>query len=169
MSHYDKFRMYTDTTPEWEKKKRMKEALIEEWKAAEEKHAPSAKSLVDLLEEPLMTEEDAEEFIQDLCKLRQEAALQQLVDDAQDMGLYDDSSLVDLLNSPSPWDVVNNPKHYTTHPSGVECIQVTEHMGFCLGNAIKYLWRSGEKGKQTEDLKKAIWYIEREIQRLEKE
>jgi hypothetical protein len=49
-------------------------------------------------------------------------------------------------------DNVNHPEHYTTHPSGVECIQVTEHMGFCLGNAV-------------EDLRKAVWYIEREIAR----
>lgn len=67
-------------------------------------------------------------------------------------------------------DVVNHPKHYTVHPSGVECIQITEHMNFCLGNAIKYLWRAGDKHETPiEDLKKAKWYIEREIQRLEKE
>ena len=38
-------------------------------------------------------------------------------------------------------DPVNQPKHYTAHPSGIECIQVTEHMGFNLGNAVKYIWR----------------------------
>ena len=65
-------------------------------------------------------------------------------------------------------DMVNHPKHYTSHPSGVEVIQITEHMNFCLGNAIKYILRSELKGKQIEDLKKAIWYIEREIQRLSK-
>ena len=63
-------------------------------------------------------------------------------------------------------DNVNHPKHYTTHPSGVECIQITEHMGFNLGNAVKYIWRADLKGKQVEDLKKAIWYINREIQRI---
>ena len=62
---------------------------------------------------------------------------------------------------------VNNPKHYTNHPSGVECIQITEHMSFCMGNAIKYIWRY-ELKNGLEDLKKARWYIEREIQRLEK-
>ncbi len=56
-----------------------------------------------------------------------------------------------------------NPPHYKTHPSGVECITITEHMGFCLGNAIKYIWRADEKGRAIEDLKKAVWYIEREI------
>ena len=64
------------------------------------------------------------------------------------------------------YDPVNHPKHYTSHPSGVECIQVTEHMNFCVGNAIKYLWRAGEKGNHLEDLKKARWYIDREINRV---
>ena len=64
-------------------------------------------------------------------------------------------------------DVINNPKHYTNHPSGIECIQITEHMGFCLGNAIKYLWRSDLKNDAVEDMKKAIWYINREIERRE--
>ena len=62
-------------------------------------------------------------------------------------------------------DMVNHPPHYTVHPSGVECIQVTEHMGFCLGNAMKYIWRADEKGKAIEDLEKAKWYLEREIAR----
>lgn len=65
-------------------------------------------------------------------------------------------------------DPINNPKHYTSHPSGIECIQVTEHMSFNLGNAIKYLWRADEKGAPLEDLKKAAWYINREIQKREK-
>ena len=64
-------------------------------------------------------------------------------------------------------DPVNHPSHYTGHPSGIECIQVTEHMNFCLGNAIKYLWRAGSKGDAVEDLKKARWYVDREIARLE--
>ena len=62
-------------------------------------------------------------------------------------------------------DMVNHPRHYTSHPSGVECVQVTEHMCFCLGNAIKYIWRADEKGKAVEDLEKAKWYLEREIER----
>lgn len=56
-----------------------------------------------------------------------------------------------------------NPDHYKKHPSGVECIQVTEHMNFNLGNAVKYIWRAGLKADRLEDLKKAKWYIEREI------
>jgi hypothetical protein len=64
-------------------------------------------------------------------------------------------------------DPVNNPAHYTNHPSGIECIQVTEHMNFNRGNAVKYIWRCGDKGKPVEDLRKAIWYLEREIARLE--
>lgn len=66
-------------------------------------------------------------------------------------------------------DMVNKPPHYTSHPSGVECIEVAEHMSFCVGNAIKYLWRSGKKGDRVEDLEKALWYVNREIQRLKKE
>jgi hypothetical protein len=64
-------------------------------------------------------------------------------------------------------DLVNHPPHYTNHPSGIECIQITEHMNFCLGNALKYIWRAGEKGSKIEDLKKAQWYLNREIERLE--
>ena len=63
------------------------------------------------------------------------------------------------------YDSVNHPKHYKRHPSGVECITVTEHMGFCLGNAVKYIWRADEKGSAIEDLKKAKWYVEREIEK----
>lgn len=62
-------------------------------------------------------------------------------------------------------DVVNHPSHYTSHPSGIECIQITEHMGFCIGNAIKYLWRADLKNNALEDLQKAAWYIQREIDR----
>jgi Protein of unknwon function (DUF3310) len=64
-------------------------------------------------------------------------------------------------------DPVNHPAHYLSHPSGVECIQIVEHMSFNLGNAVKYIWRAGEKGNAIEDLRKAAWYIDREIQRLQ--
>ena len=65
-------------------------------------------------------------------------------------------------------DPVNNPKHYTGHPSGIECIQITEHMGFNLGNALKYIWRCDLKKDAIEDLKKARWYIDRELAKREK-
>lgn len=66
-------------------------------------------------------------------------------------------------------DPVNYPAHYTAHPSGIECIQITEHMDFCLGNAMKYLWRAGQKDGHptTQELRKAIWYVERKIAQLE--
>jgi hypothetical protein len=64
-------------------------------------------------------------------------------------------------------DAVNHPPHYTSHPSGVECIQVTEHMSFNLGNVVKYLWRADEKSAPLQDLKKAQWYLNREITRRE--
>lgn len=81
------------------------------------------------------------------------------------------SILKEVVNDP-----VNHPKHYTSDPSGVECITITRHRNFNIGNAIKYLWRAGlkidpyiedEKFKYTEDLKKAIWYINDEIKRIE--
>lgn len=65
-------------------------------------------------------------------------------------------------------DNVNHPKHYTSHPSGIECIDVTKHMDFCIGNAMKYLWRYEDKTNPIEDLKKAIWYIEKKIEMLSK-
>lgn len=72
-------------------------------------------------------------------------------------------------------DMVNHPPHYTSDPSGVECIQITRHRNFNVGNAIKYLWRAGLKkdgelsdtAKTIEDLYKSIFYIEDEIKRLE--
>lgn len=71
-------------------------------------------------------------------------------------------------------DNVNHPKHYTSHPSGIECITITRHYCFAIGNAIKYLWRAGlkkdasleDKQKEIEDLEKAIWYIKDRIKQL---
>lgn len=62
-------------------------------------------------------------------------------------------------------DPINHPAHYTSHPSGVECITVTEHMGFNLGNAVKCIWRADLKADAIEDLKKARWYIDRELKK----
>ena len=61
---------------------------------------------------------------------------------------------------------VTNPSHYRSHPSGVECIDIVRHLPFNVGNAIKYLWRAGDKGgpeKLREDLEKALWYIQDSI------
>jgi len=62
---------------------------------------------------------------------------------------------------------VNHPSHYTSHPSGIECIDVVQWMSYNIGNAMKYLWRFDKKNG-IEDLRKAIQYIEFEIARLEK-
>lgn len=62
-------------------------------------------------------------------------------------------------------DDVNHPQHYTSHPSGVECIQITEHMSFNLGNALKYIWRCDLKRDAIQDLEKAKFYLDREIAR----
>jgi len=63
-------------------------------------------------------------------------------------------------------DPVNHPAHYTSHPSGVEAIDITRHMNFNLGNAVKYVWRAGLKGDSIEDLQKARFYIEDEIKKI---
>jgi hypothetical protein len=64
---------------------------------------------------------------------------------------------------------IDHPPHYTRHPSGVECITVTEHMSFNCGNAVKYIWRADHKHESPlGDLKKARWYIGREIERIRK-
>lgn len=64
-------------------------------------------------------------------------------------------------------DEVLNPAHYTQHPSGIECIQITEHMNFNLGNSMKYIWRAGLKSSNpVQDLRKARWYLDREIERI---
>lgn len=62
-------------------------------------------------------------------------------------------------------DMINSPPHYTTN--GMECIDVSEHMPFCVGNAFKYVWRYKKKNG-VEDLKKALWYLRREISRDQK-
>ena len=64
-------------------------------------------------------------------------------------------------------EAVKHPAHYTSYP--VEVIELTEHMNFCRGNAVKYVARAGLKdpAKEVEDLRKAVWYLEREITRLE--
>ncbi|AVO24804.1 hypothetical protein SEA_DEBY_51 [Mycobacterium phage Deby] len=71
-------------------------------------------------------------------------------------------------------DMVAHPSHYTSSPAKcracghpIECIDITEHMGFCLGNATKYVWRCDLKHDAIEDLRKAIQYIEFEIARRE--
>ena len=63
---------------------------------------------------------------------------------------------------------INHPNHYKGVPN-IECIDVVEHFNFNRGNAIKYIWRADKKENEIEDLKKALWYIQREIERLEKE
>lgn len=60
-------------------------------------------------------------------------------------------------------DAVKHPSHYTSHPSGIECWDITRHMNFNLGNAFKYIWRCDLKGKPIEDLEKAVECLQDEI------
>jgi Protein of unknwon function (DUF3310) len=69
------------------------------------------------------------------------------------------------ISWPPPQGDPTNPSHYRSHPSGIECITITEHMSFCLGNAVKYIWRSPHSSTPETDLRKAIWYINRELKR----
>jgi len=63
---------------------------------------------------------------------------------------------------------VDHPAHYNSHPSGVETVKISERLSFNLGNAIKYLMRRKHKGRELEDLQKALWYAKREHERLSK-
>ncbi len=63
---------------------------------------------------------------------------------------------------------VNHPSHYNSHPSGIEAIFFCEVMEFNTGNSFKYIFRRGDKGNPKQDLQKAQWYINREIERLSK-
>jgi hypothetical protein len=115
----------------------------------------------------------------DVNKLEEEIAQLQVSSDAAGQGpdAYGKrSGSVNLLpgndipsgpsdNPPMPEDTIN-PAHYRRHPSGIECIEITRHMNFNVGNAVKYLWRYLDKGDPVENLKKAQWYIEDEIVRL---
>mgnify|MGYP000988766731 CR=1 FL=1 len=67
---------------------------------------------------------------------------------------------------PTSNDPVNHPAHYNNIP-GIECIKVVRHMNFNRGNAVKYIWRADDKGDPIENLRKAIWYLEDEIKRLQ--
>ena len=58
---------------------------------------------------------------------------------------------------------VDHPRHYTSHPSGIEAIEICQHMSFCLGNVMKYIWRADLKNNAMEDLRKAEWYLKKEI------
>ena len=61
-----------------------------------------------------------------------------------------------------------NPAHYQGFSNGAQVVDITEHLSFCAGNAIKYLARAGKKdpAKHVEDLEKAAWFVQREIQRV---
>lgn len=67
-------------------------------------------------------------------------------------------------------ELIDHPQHYGGADNPYEAIKVIEawQLGFNLGNAVKYVSRAGKKGDALEDLKKARWYLDREISRLER-
>ena len=73
---------------------------------------------------------------------------------------------IEQMNKP---DAINHPEHYGGSESTYEAIKVIEawDLGFNLGNVVKYISRAGKKGSKLEDLRKAQWYLNHEIQRLE--
>lgn len=73
-----------------------------------------------------------------------------------------------MIMKKDKFDPVQKPKHYNSHPSGIQCIEVTRHLNFNVGNAIKYLWRADHKNG-VQDLEKALWYVQDEIARLKGE
>ena len=86
------------------------------------------------------------------------------------------SLIVTDVPKPPVRDNVNCPSHYTSSNATcpncghrIECIDITRHMGFSLGNAVKYVWRCDLKNNVIEDLRKAVWYIQDEIDKREKE
>lgn len=66
-------------------------------------------------------------------------------------------------------DAVKNPSHYTSHPSGIEPIEITRHESFLRGNVLKYVMRAPYKGNELQDLLKAKRYLDWEIERVEHE
>ena len=58
-------------------------------------------------------------------------------------------------------DLINSPAHYTAHASGIEAIEICQSLDFCLGNAVKYIFRAGLKDPVLQDLHKAAWYLRR--------
>ena len=78
--------------------------------------------------------------------------------------------LVKIIEARINMSNVDHPVHYNEHPTGIECIEIIEHYTFNIGNAIKYLWRAGFKSSDPiEDLEKAVWYTQREIDKLKTE
>ncbi|ASR85558.1 hypothetical protein I5G80_gp088 [Mycobacterium phage Krueger] len=89
------------------------------------------------------------------------------------LGHYDEGTPVEVDESDDSGDMVNHPSHYTQGPPckgcgrPIECLDITEGMGFCLGNTVKYVWRCDLKHDAIEDLRKARVYLDREIARRE--
>jgi hypothetical protein len=66
-------------------------------------------------------------------------------------------------------DAVRHPKHYNSHPSGIECVEFSELLPGNLAHVCVYVWRHAHKGRPIEDLEKALWFLERELRRTRTE
>lgn len=114
-------------------------------------------AIVELYDQDKLTPEEAEKIIHRFRQHPRYVPAKM----SSEVKVYKDGAVVEPIEKDK--DMVNHPPHYKSHPSGIECIEVTQHFNFCLGNTIKYIWRAGEKGDRLEDLKKAAWYLDREI------
>ena len=65
-------------------------------------------------------------------------------------------------------EYINHPQHYGGNDNTYEAIKVIEHyeLNFHLGNTVKYILRAGKKDDRLQDLKKAMWYLQREIDKI---
>ena len=121
---------------------------------------------------PLFTEITLSDWIAGNSKKKEDAELNKIYNLEGFVKLENKECVIpeELNKMKSPqFDPITKPKHYNSHPSGIECIEITQHHDYCTGNAIKYLWRQGLKDGENsvDDLKKAVWYIERKIKQLE--
>jgi hypothetical protein len=78
---------------------------------------------------------------------------------------FSGQSLPTLRKSTGASDPVA-PSHYKSHPSGIEAIEITQYEDFLIGNVFKYLLRRKFKGQELTDVRKALWYLTKEEQRL---
>lgn len=102
------------------------------------------------------------EGVYDALSVKSSEPMEELIEDYE--------AIRNALEVDTSDDVVNHPSHYADGWSnGAEVIDITEHLNFNRGNAVKYLSRAGKKGgpeKELEDLQKALWYVRREVERL---
>ena len=132
------------------------------WSPERRKRFEAKKYTQERAKDPLPSTKITDEMVNELRPTSQQYSI-------PSVKISDEMKRDDLYGMFNRPDMVNHPPHYNAHPSGIECIDIVEWLGFNIGSAVKYLWRAPYKmPSQLEDYRKAIWYIQREIERLEK-